>query len=282
MSIAVFPRIAIEREAELISRARGGDELAFEELVLPWQKPLFAYLYRMVAQREDAEDLLQDVMLQAVEELPRHADGSPLKTWLFGLATHRCLEHLRHQWRWRPDAHLIAEYAEDAEPEAVERLREAMSNPDFVFDVREHVAFCFSCVGRSLPSEQEAAVVLREIFQFTLEECALIMNAPAATFDGNLRAGRSAMIGSYGGLCKLTDDAGRCDQCREMREWAPKGHRGQEIERIQPEGGAVESPDSLLDARLKIVREADLEGGTSRQLHRWFFDGLTHQESGRA
>jgi RNA polymerase sigma-70 factor (ECF subfamily) len=234
----------------------------------------------MVAQREDAEDLLQDVMLEAVQELPHHADGSRMKTWLFGLATRRCVEHLRQQWRWRPEAHLIAESAEDAEPEAVEQLRDALSKPDFVFDVREHVAFCFSCVGRSLPSEQQAALMLREIFQFTLEECALIMNEPAASFDGLLRAGRSAMISSYDGLCTLTDSEGRCGQCRELGEWAPEGHRGENIEQIQPEGGVVESPDSLLDARLKIVREADLEGGTSRQFHRWFFDGLTHQESG--
>lgn len=282
MSIGTFPQMPFEREAELLSRARGGDDTAFELLVLPWQKPLFAFLYRMVAQREDAEDLLQDVMLEAVEELPHHPDGPRMKIWLFGLATHRCVEHLRHQSRWRPEAHLIAEYAEDAEPEAVERLKDTMSAPDFGFDMREHVAFCFACIGRSLPSEQQAALMLREIFHFTLDECAVIMNAPAASCDGYHQAGRSAMIKSYDGLCKLTDSAGRCDQCRKMRAWAPEGHRGASIEQIGPEGGAAESPDSLLDARLKIVREADLEGGTSRQFHRWFFDGLAHQESGRA
>ncbi len=69
MSIHPLPQIAVEEEAQLVERARQGDPDAFGTLVEPWRRPLFGYIYRMVTHRQDAEDLLQDALVRAMESI---------------------------------------------------------------------------------------------------------------------------------------------------------------------------------------------------------------------
>ena len=89
-----------------LERARDGDPAAFGELVEPWRRPLYSYIYRMVTHRQDAEDLMQDVFWRAMERIRQYRSG-PFKSWLFGIATHVCLDHLRHRKRWRVEAQII-------------------------------------------------------------------------------------------------------------------------------------------------------------------------------
>lgn len=280
MSINVRAGNPIAQENDLLTRAQHGDELAFEQMVRLWQKPLFAYLYRIVTHREDAEDLLQEALLRAFEGLSTCPPGMCIRTWLFSLATRVSVDHLRRSRRWRPEAHLIPEYDESAEPAMLERLYEAVEQPGFVFEIREHIAFCFSCVARSLPIEQQTAVMLSDVFEFGGEESAAILGVSEDEMRRAHIGGRAAMIETYKELCGLINEDGRCAQCQSLREWVPSAHRGADLERITVKSGVPVTPETLFDARLKIVREADLEEGRSRTFHRWFFEGLTHQESG--
>ena len=75
MAVHPLPEIALQEEAQLVEKARQGDSLAFGSLVEPWRKPLFGYIYRMVMLRQDAEDLLQDVLLRV------HAAGVDRGVW---------------------------------------------------------------------------------------------------------------------------------------------------------------------------------------------------------
>jgi len=141
-------QINIEQESRLVERALRGDQGAFSELVEPFRKPLFSYVYRMVTLRQDAEDLLQDVLVRVLESLPRFRGEARFKTWLFGIATHVCLDHLRNRKRWRTEAQLYGEREADSSPEYREQIADVLSRPDFVYEVREHIAFCFSCISR--------------------------------------------------------------------------------------------------------------------------------------
>ena len=90
------PPLPHEDELKLVERARQGDRDAFGSLVEPWRKPLFGYIYRMVTLRQDAEDLLQDVFIRVLEDIRSYRGEARFKSWLFGIATHACLDHLRH------------------------------------------------------------------------------------------------------------------------------------------------------------------------------------------
>ena len=265
----------------LISRAREGDRAALGSLVEPWRKPLFGYIFRMVTLRQDAEDLLQDVLVRVLENIREYRKEAPFKSWLFGIATHVCLDHLRKKKRWRVEAQLIGEKEAKADPEALPRLMEMTRRPEFRFEIREHIAFCFSCIARTLPPEEQAAIMLKEVLGFTNQEAAGILSISEPVFRHRLAAARETMIGDYEGLCALINKSGACYQCRALREISGEGNRGPDLVQIEVAPGIGINPESLFDARLTIVRDADLADGRTRAMHDMFFGSLSKREEGR-
>lgn len=270
--------LSVMNESELINRAQTGDQTAFDELLQPMRQPLFSYIYRMVTHREDAEDLLQEVLIRVLNSLPRFRGEAKFKTWLFGIATHVCLDHLRARHRWRVEAQLIGEQETDSNPEAIEQLTTMMVQPDFVYEIREHIAFCFSCLSRTLPMEEQAALMLREVLGFTAQEAAKILEVSEPVLRHRLSAARATMIESYEGLCQLINKTGVCHQCRGLRELAPADHRGDDLVQIEVAPGKAVTPASLFESRLEIVRQSDLATGKTQLMHDSFFAAISARE----
>lgn len=281
MLIYPMPQSAVV-EASLVARAQAGDESAFEPLIEPWRQPLFGYIFRMVTHRQDAEDILQDVVLRVLRGIREFRGESQFKSWLFGIATHVCLDHLRTKKRWRTEAQLSAEQETDADPARFGAILELMHQPSFCFEIREHIAFCFSCISRALPPEQQAALMLLEVLGFTGAEAAKMLSLSESALRRLLTAARRKMTNDFDGLCALINKRGICHQCRGLREGAGPGHSGPDLVQIEVAPGVAVSAESLFDARLAIVRQADLENGTSRTLHDLFFSALTKREEGPA
>ena len=80
---------------ELISRARAGDGEAFRELTEPYRRELQVHCYRMLGSLQDAEDVLQDTLLAAWQGLRGFEGRASIRTWLYRIATNRCLNALR-------------------------------------------------------------------------------------------------------------------------------------------------------------------------------------------
>src|SRR5437763_215375 len=156
------PEVSLEQESQLVSSARAGDQAAFESLIGPLRRPLYGYIYKMAANPQDAEDLLQDTLVRVLESLPSFRREARFKTWLFGIATHVCLDHLRARERFRLEAQLIGEQEAKTNPEMIGVVGKVLAEPGFVFEIREHIAFCFACVSRTLEPEDQAALMLRE------------------------------------------------------------------------------------------------------------------------
>jgi DNA-directed RNA polymerase specialized sigma24 family protein len=81
--------------ADLISKATAGDEEAFRRLVDPYRRELHVHCYRILGSMEDAEDALQETLLAAWRGLGRFEQRASLRTWLYRIATNRCLNALR-------------------------------------------------------------------------------------------------------------------------------------------------------------------------------------------
>jgi len=89
--------------ADLISRAQAGDGEAFRALTEPHRRELQVHCYRMLGSVQDAEDALQDTLLAAWQGLAGFEGRASIRTWLYRIATNRCLSTLRSAGR-RPAA----------------------------------------------------------------------------------------------------------------------------------------------------------------------------------
>jgi RNA polymerase sigma-70 factor, ECF subfamily len=278
MTSSSQPPLPHDDELKLVERARQGDRDAFGSLVEPWRKPLFGYIYRMVTLRQDAEDLLQDVFIRVLEDIRSYRGEARFKSWLFGIATHACLDHLRKRKRWRVEAQLIGEREATANPENIVHLRALMAGPGFTYETREHIAFCFSCIARTLEPEEQAAVMLKEVLEFTNQEAAAILRLSEPVFRHRLSDARAKMTQAFDGLCALINKAGVCYQCQGLREIAPENHRGPDLVQIEVAPGMSVTPDTLFDSRAAIARSADLADGTTRAMHDMSYTTLSARE----
>jgi RNA polymerase sigma-70 factor, ECF subfamily len=278
MTIQEMPK---EPEAELVVRAQRGDSQALESLFASWRKRVFAFVYRMVTRREDADDLTEEVFVRCLRSISNFRAESQFKTWLFGIATHVCLDHLRERQRWRVEAQMIAQQEGIKSSAHNQRLSKIMSDPGFIFEINEHIAFCLACIGRTLEPEEQAALLLREMFGFTGQESADILGISEPVLRHRLAAARSTMAEHFDGLCQLINKTGVCYQCRALRDYCPEGHKGVNLVSIEVATGTLRTTASLLDARLSVAKTANLEDGTSGELHVLFFDSLTRQEETR-
>ncbi len=99
--MSLSPRAPLDRDArrredaELVERARRGEMEAFEALYKRHSAPIFGLTLRMLQNRADAEDMLQEIFLQAYDRLPSFEGRSAFGTWLYRLSVNRCLDHLR-------------------------------------------------------------------------------------------------------------------------------------------------------------------------------------------
>jgi RNA polymerase sigma-70 factor, ECF subfamily len=270
-----------EQETAIVARAQAGDPQALESLVEPLRRPLKAYMYRMIVQPDDAEDLYQDTMVRVIESLPKYRKESRFKAWLFGIATHVCLDHLRQRRRWRVEAKLLGEKEAHETPGALDEVGRMLGEPGFVFEIREHISYCFSCLARTLEPEEQAAILLREVLEFTNQEAAAILAVSEPVFRHRLSGARSKLATHYEGLCRLVSKGGACWQCQGLRDFAPEANRGAELVQIEVRPGVAVTAESLLDARLDIVRLQDWNEGRTASLHRAFGRSMSAREETR-
>src|SRR5262249_3528657 len=133
-------------------------------------------------------------------------------------------------------------------------------------------AFCFSCVGRSLPPDQQAALILCDVFQFTSREAAEVAGTSEPVLRHRLSDARREMQRHFERLCALVANSGVCYQFDGLRDHTTAAHRGPELPTLT---GASEQKYAQ---RLTIIRDADVEQGRSRALHELLSRALTHFE----
>lgn len=266
-------------DADLLEQARSGSRAAFDHLATRLRPGLRSFIYRMVTQPEDAEDLVQETLLRAYRGLPSFRGESAFRTWMFTIAHRLCLDRLQERRRWPWTAQLEAEKFAKARPEEVDLIHGSMRTPSFRYEVREHIAFCLACVGRSLPPEQHAALLLSEMFEFKDREGAEILGVTEPTFRHRLQAARQEMIKTFDGLCALVNKQGACYQCNILRDAAPRSRRG---EAVRPIGKASQTAAERLQVRLKIAQDAELDTGNSRLLHQIIFRLMSRMFDGEA
>jgi RNA polymerase sigma-70 factor (ECF subfamily) len=184
------------READLLERARGGDERAYGELITPHRRALHAHCYRMLGSLEDADDALQEALLRAWRALGRFEGRSSLGTWLYRIATNCCLQTVKR----RPVRVLPQEHSPAASPHTAPGLPLAESvwiepypAETVRYEQRESVELAFVAALQHLAPRQRAVLLLREVLGFSAREVADQLDTTVPAVNSALQRARQTV-----------------------------------------------------------------------------------------
>jgi RNA polymerase sigma-70 factor (ECF subfamily) len=192
--------------ADLMTRARAGDGNAFRELTEPYRRELQVHCYRMLASLQDAEDALQDTLLAAWQGLDGFEGRASIRTWLYRIATNRCLNVLRSANR-RAAKEWNMPQVEPPEPtglgEAVwlEPFPDALLDgaigappgPEARYEQTEAISLAFVTALQLLPPRQLAALILRDVLGFHASEVADMLDSTVESVNSALKRARASL-----------------------------------------------------------------------------------------
>jgi len=191
---------------DLTSRARAGDDDAFRRLTEPYRRELQAHCYRMLGSLQDAEDAVQDTLLAAWQGLSEFEERASVRTWLYRIATNRCLNVLRTASRrpakaWNipgiepPEPTRLGE-ATWLEPYPDALLADAAGapvGPEARFEQAESISLAFVTALQVLPPRQLAVLVLRDVLGFHASEVAEMLDSTVESVTSALKRARASL-----------------------------------------------------------------------------------------
>jgi RNA polymerase sigma-70 factor (TIGR02960 family) len=230
--------------ADLISRARAGDGDAFRELTEPHRRELQVHCYRMLGSVQDAEDALQDTLLTAWQGLRGFEQRASLRTWLYRIATNKCLNARRAASR-RPAKEWDVPDVEPPEPTRLgevvwlepypdallEGAIDAPLGPETRYDQTESISLAFVTALQVLPPRQLAVLVLRDVLGFHASEVADMLESTAESVNSTLKRARIGL----------------------QRRWSPTADR----EPPPTSGSPIE--DAIVASFVRAYESADLD-----------------------
>ena len=238
---------------------------------------LKSYIVRITASVQDTEDIVQDTFIKASEKMETFRGDSSVKTWFFAIASNLAKDNLRAKKRWVENVTDICKAQALSSPDYFREVMEIQQESSHgQFEIREHIAFCFTCIAKSLPLEHQLCLLLKEVYEFKVSEISTIMEITEAMVKYHLHTGRSKMITIFDGRCALINKEGVCHQCSELNGIFNSKQQF-EIEKNKIEFAKLaETSDKehLLDLRLKLIQEIDPfnANGSDLQLHHLEFN----------
>lgn len=221
---------------------------------------LKAFVLRMTASVADAEDLVQDTYIKAHEKLDSFRGDSSLKTWIFSIAANLTKDRLRAKKRWPENVTDICKAAAVSDPVFfADAMQIRTTSPQGHFEIKEHVVFCFTCIAKSLPLEQQLCIYLKEVYEFKVSEAAEILGISEAMVKYYLHEARTRLIEVFDNRCALINKNGVCHQCSELNGiFNPRQNQQEELVKLQLVRDAESGQkDHLFDLRARLVREID-------------------------
>src|SRR6184192_4777186 len=174
-------------DGELVTSALAGREACFEELVRRYQRPIAAYVYRMVGDYDAALDLTQEVFIKVYNSLTRYRSEFKFSTWIYKIAHNAAIDYLRR--------HTVREQALTGSIDGDRReisIESRRLTPEQESERRERRSEIESVV-QSLPIAYRELIVLRHSQDLSYDEIAEVTGLPLGTVKNRLFRAREAM-----------------------------------------------------------------------------------------
>jgi RNA polymerase sigma-70 factor, ECF subfamily len=174
-------------DEELVARSQRGDVDSFNQLILRWERPIYALAYRVIGREEEARDVCQEAFLRAFRALPGFKGQAKFSSWLYRITLNLCRDWIRRQRRapvsQLPEDTDALEMAAARGP--VESIEELVARRELSAIVEEAMAI--------LPDEQRTAIILKEYHGMTFQEIADLQGCPLSTVKTRLYQGLSVL-----------------------------------------------------------------------------------------
>lgn len=167
---------------------------AFQELTGPYWAELRVHCYRMLGNLHDAEDVLQETLLAAWQGMAGFEGRASLRTWLYRIATNRCLNKRRSRRakEWDIPGVELPEPTRLGEVVWLEPFPDAML-PETSYERRESISLAFVTALQTLPPRQVAVLLLREVLGFHADEVAEMLGTTVDSVKSSLKRARAAL-----------------------------------------------------------------------------------------
>jgi RNA polymerase sigma-70 factor (TIGR02960 family) len=196
----------VQMTAGLIARARAGDGDAFREVTEPYLRELQVHCYRMLGSFQDAEDALQDTLLAAWQGLGGFEGRASLRTWLYRIATNRCLNARRSASRrlareWNipgvqpPEPTRLGEvvWLQPFPDALLEGAVDVPPGPEARYEQTESISLAFVTALQVLPPRQLAVLILRDVLGFRASEVAGMLDSTVESVTSALKRARASL-----------------------------------------------------------------------------------------
>jgi len=259
----------MEKEKNLQS-AISGDINAFQTLFAEFQNQLKSYLYRLLADRNDAEDLTHDTFIRAFTKISTFNQDSSLKTWVFKIATNLAYDHLRKLKRWQADAQDRGADLAIGSEEMKKTFWVAHDTSNAgAYEMREHMDFCFTCISKTLPIENQVTLILKDMYDFQVREICLILDKTEGVIKHLLNDARNIMTDIFDHRCALINKNGVCHQCSHINEiFNPKQDQQEELMKLElVKASKKYNREQLFALRTVLVKAIDPLHASGTDLH---------------
>jgi len=174
-------------DEELVTLSQGGDLDSFNQLVLRWERPIYALAYRVIGREEDARDVAQETFLRAFRALKGFKGQAKFSSWLYRITLNLCRDWIRREKRTpvsqAPEGIDIIELAGEATPS--ESMEELVG--------RRQLGRAVSKAMAMLPEDQRTVIILKEYHGLTFQEIAELLDCPLSTVKTRLYQGLSVV-----------------------------------------------------------------------------------------
>jgi RNA polymerase sigma-70 factor (ECF subfamily) len=174
-------------DEELVARSRGGDLDSFNQLVLRWERPIYALACLVIGREEEARDVAQETFLRAFRALSGFKGQAKFSSWLYRITLNLCRDWIRRERRTplvqAPEGIDIVELAGEAV--GAESVDELVSRKELGRAVAKAMAL--------LPEEQRTAIILKEYHGLTFQEIADLLDCPLSTVKTRLYQGLTVL-----------------------------------------------------------------------------------------
>jgi RNA polymerase sigma-70 factor (ECF subfamily) len=186
-ALAVVKDFASASDGDLVATAATGVEGSFEEIVRRYQRPISAYVYRMVGDYEAALDLTQEIFIKVFGSLSRYRSEFKFSTWIYKIAHNSAVDHLRRNTGRERSLSNGTESDQYDLP-----LESGIRSPEQESERKERRLEIESVV-RSLPDAYRELIVLRHSQDLTYEEIVEVTGLPLGTVKNRLFRARELM-----------------------------------------------------------------------------------------